>query len=85
MLSKTHLSFKMYICLNYFSYLSYYNYRYFGIYQTIIPVLMIKDPGLIKQITVKNFEHFVDHMPFVSKEVDAFWGRNLFSLKGKVT
>ncbi|KAF2881549.1 hypothetical protein ILUMI_24625 [Ignelater luminosus] len=40
------------------------------------------DPDLIKQITVKDFDHFLDHNQFISEEDDPLWGKNLFSLKG---
>lgn len=44
---------------------------------------MIKDPELVKQLTVKDFEHFTDHRSFVDPESEPIWGNNLFSLKGK--
>jgi hypothetical protein len=34
------------------------------------PVLVVKDPELIKSITIKNFENFVDHTGFISSEAD---------------
>ncbi|XP_074029256.1 cytochrome P450 9e2-like [Leptinotarsa decemlineata] len=40
------------------------------------------DPKLIKRITVKDFEHFVDHRSFIAEEVDSLWGKNLVLLKG---
>lgn len=43
---------------------------------------MIKDVELIKQICVKDFDHFTDHKIFVQDESDPLWGQNLFSLKG---
>lgn len=43
---------------------------------------MIRDPELIKQLTVKDFEHFTDHRPFVDPKSDPIWGNNLFSLTG---
>lgn len=58
-------------------------FRYTGAYQFLRPALMIKDPELIKQITVKDFDHFTDHSNFIEPEADPLWGGNLFSLKGK--
>lgn len=55
-----------------------------GFYQCTLPTLMIKDPELIKQITVKDFEHFTDHRNFVDSQTDSLGGRNLLILKGKV-
>ncbi|EDS34795.1 cytochrome P450 9b1 [Culex quinquefasciatus] len=34
--------------------------KIFGIFDTIKPVFVVRDPELIKQITVKDFDHFVD-------------------------
>lgn len=58
------------------------NDRYTGLYQGTHPVLMLRDPELIKQITVKDFDHFVDHRSFVSENQDPIFSKNLFSLKG---
>ena len=43
---------------------------------------MLRDPELIKQITVKDFEHFLDHVGFIDPEVDPLFGKNLFALRG---
>ncbi|KAJ8928373.1 hypothetical protein NQ314_019104 [Rhamnusium bicolor] len=53
--------------------------RYFGLYQFVKPILILKDPDLIKQITVKDFDHFTDHRSFASE--DPLWTKNLFVLK----
>nr|XP_023018113.1 cytochrome P450 9e2-like isoform X1 [Leptinotarsa decemlineata] len=57
--------------------------RYFGWYQFSLPTLMIKDPELIKQITVKDFDHFTDHRSFFPEDVEPLWSKNLFALTGK--
>ncbi|XP_065167280.1 cytochrome P450 9e2-like [Atheta coriaria] len=56
--------------------------RYTGMYQMTLPTLMIRDLDLIKQITVKDFDHFVDHRQFQAEGADPLWTKNLFSLKG---
>nr|WDY85985.1 cytochrome P450 9Z213 [Pagiophloeus tsushimanus] len=61
----------------------YPNSRYSGFYQFTTPTLLIRDPELIKEITVKEFDHFTDHRSFVDPEADPLWGRNLLSLKGQ--
>lgn len=43
----------------------------------------MKDLDLIKQITVKDFDHFTDHLTVIPPEVDPLLGRNLLSLKGQ--
>lgn len=45
-------------------------------------MLLIKDLELIKQIGVKDFDHFSDHTPFVEAEDDPLWAKNLFNLQG---
>lgn len=46
-------------------------------------MVMIRDLELLKKITVKDFEYFLDHRTIIDQESDPLFGRNLFSLKGK--
>nr|ANS06316.1 cytochrome P450 [Agasicles hygrophila] len=57
--------------------------RYYGSYQFSTPTLLIKDPELIKLITVKDFDHFLDHRTFVPENADPLLAKNLFALKGE--
>ncbi|XP_063618744.1 uncharacterized protein LOC134791626 [Cydia splendana] len=57
--------------------------RFVGNFEFLKPVVLIRDIELIKKVTVKDFEYFLDHRSFVSEDVDPFFGRNLFSLKGQ--
>ncbi|KAL3273879.1 hypothetical protein HHI36_015305 [Cryptolaemus montrouzieri] len=56
--------------------------RYTGFYQLSSPVLLLKDPKLIKEMCVKDFEHFLDHRTFLKEDVDPLWSKNLFALTG---
>ncbi|KAK4882967.1 hypothetical protein RN001_006286 [Aquatica leii] len=56
--------------------------RYCGVYQFVLPTLLIRDCELIKKLTVKDFDHFVDHNQFLAENNGPLWERNLFSLKG---
>ncbi|CAG9827799.1 unnamed protein product [Diabrotica balteata] len=56
--------------------------RYSGMYQFNRPLLFVRDVDLIKQMLIKDFEHFNEHRDFSSEEVDPLWSKNLFSLKG---
>lgn len=46
------------------------------------PIVILRDLELIKKITIKDFEHFLDHRAMVDEKVDPLFGRNLFSLRG---
>ncbi|XP_049818309.1 cytochrome P450 9e2-like isoform X2 [Aethina tumida] len=59
------------------------NARYSGFYQFLTPTLVIRDPDLIKQITIKDFDHFVDHRKIIPEESDPLFGKNLFFLRGQ--
>ncbi|GJQ77433.1 hypothetical protein Trydic_g20831 [Trypoxylus dichotomus] len=62
-------------------YKAFPNERYFGMYQGTLPTLVIKDPEIIKQITVKEFDHFLNHRSFIPDGSDPIWTKNLFALK----
>lgn len=47
------------------------------------PALVLKDPDLIKDILVKDFDHFVDHKRVIPEGSDPIWDKNLFFLIGK--
>lgn len=60
-----------------------YCFRYVGCYLFFQPTLMIRDPELIKQITVKDFDVFPERQQFIPEGIDPLWDKNLFSMKGK--
>ena len=64
-------------------YNKYSNAKYFGVYDFMNPVIVIRDLELIKSIGVKNFESFPDHRTFIEESWDPLFGKNLFSLKGE--
>ncbi|RZC39558.1 p450 domain containing protein, partial [Asbolus verrucosus] len=45
------------------------NSRYCGMYQFFTPILVLRDPDLIKQITVKDFDHFLNHQKFIPEDL----------------
>ncbi|CAH2269488.1 jg27297 [Pararge aegeria aegeria] len=64
----------------------YYNFpkeRFVGKYEFLRPVLIIKDLDLIKKLTIKDFEYFLDHRSFTDEKVEPLFSRNLLSLKGQ--
>ncbi|KAL9703497.1 hypothetical protein quinque_007015 [Culex quinquefasciatus] len=60
-----------------------------GLFDFIKPVLMIRDLDMLKQIGVKDFDHFSDHTPiFTRADVedvggDSLFGNSLFALRGQ--
>ncbi|CAG9854551.1 unnamed protein product [Phyllotreta striolata] len=58
------------------------NERYFGIYLFTAPILVIRDPDLIKQIAIRDCQHFADHVQMVPVN-DPLWSKNLISLSGQ--
>lgn len=56
--------------------------KYVGAFDFVRPVFVIRDPDLIKSITVKDFDSFSDHRAFIDRSVDPIFGNNLVNLKG---
>jgi len=63
-----------------------YNYfpdaKYVGVIDFGVPTVLLRDPELIRIITVKDFEYFPDHRSFVDESVEPLFGKNVFSLRG---
>ncbi|KAF5306323.1 hypothetical protein FQA39_LY09021 [Lamprigera yunnana] len=55
--------------------------RYTGAFNFGLPFLVIRDPELMKRIFVKDFDTFPQHTPFISKDVDPLWNKNLFAME----
>jgi len=63
-------------------YQKFSGHKFVGLYHIHRPALFVMDPDLIKNIFVKDFEHFQDHgFPF-DEDVDPL-GANLFMLNGE--
>lgn len=57
--------------------------KYAGWYEFTRPVVLVRDPELIKAITIKDFEHFTDHRGFDFDELEVLFSKSLFSLRGE--
>lgn len=57
--------------------------RYIGINMFTSNILLIKDPGLVKEVAIKEFDSFVNHYAFVTEEVEPVFGRVLLLLQGE--
>ncbi|EFA04564.1 probable cytochrome P450 6a13 [Tribolium castaneum] len=53
-----------------------------GLFRSETPVLLVRDPELLKEITTKSFQHFRNNDIDVDKKHDPLFGRNPFVLKG---
>uniref|UniRef100_A0A1L8E4C9 Putative cytochrome n=1 Tax=Nyssomyia neivai TaxID=330878 RepID=A0A1L8E4C9_9DIPT len=66
---------------------SFYNYfpteKFYGLFELKQPTFLIRDPELIKQIGVKDFEYFLNHRGNIDENHEPLFGRNLVSLKGQ--
>jgi cytochrome P450 family 9 len=54
-----------------------------GMFQLMQPVYLVRDPELVKHVTVKDFEHFVDLPVFIPEDHEPILAKNLQGLKGK--
>ncbi|XP_044727716.1 cytochrome P450 9e2-like [Chrysoperla carnea] len=54
----------------------------YGSYPFRIPQLIVKDPDIIRNIMVKDFDHFVNHLDGFFN-ADPLFGKSLFALKDK--
>lgn len=57
--------------------------RYSGQYNFNSPILVLRDPELIKQISIKDFEYFSDHPQFFDPDVEPLWSNSLLTLTGE--
>jgi hypothetical protein len=58
-------------------------YKYGGVYQLMNPILLLRDPEVIKMVTVKDFEHFLDRQFLIIEEFERLFGKALFFLQGE--
>uniref|UniRef100_A0A1Y1L0G7 Cytochrome P450 n=1 Tax=Photinus pyralis TaxID=7054 RepID=A0A1Y1L0G7_PHOPY len=54
--------------------------RYSGMYQFRIPVLLIRDPELVKQVTIKDFDVFPEHTRVIPLDAEPLFSKNLFNM-----
>lgn len=57
--------------------------RIIGLFDFRVPFFVIRDPEVIKQLAVKDFDHFVDHRSFIDDNVDTLFGNTLSALSGE--
>lgn len=57
--------------------------KFFGVFQFTKPVYVIRDLELIRQISIKNFDNFINHRGVFDEKIDNLFGKNLYSLRGE--
>ncbi|CAL1686488.1 unnamed protein product [Lasius platythorax] len=57
--------------------------KYVGMFDMTNPLIVIRDPDLIKSIALKYFDLFPDHRTMIEEHQDPLFGKNLFALKGE--
>lgn len=62
----------------------FYFYRFVGQYELSNPVILIRDPELVKKILVKDFYHLADHRKYCDDVIEPIFGRNLPQLRGYI-
>lgn len=56
--------------------------RYIGYFNFQRLNIVIKDPNLISEVTLKHFDNFADHFTFFDEECDPLFFYGIFQLKG---
>ena len=56
----------------------FFNYRVYGVFDQRTPVFFLRDPEVIKQIAIKDFDHFVNHRSIFTDDDDTDHSTNLF-------
>ncbi|XP_043480618.1 cytochrome P450 9e2-like [Leptopilina heterotoma] len=56
--------------------------RYVGGMQFHTPIIILRDPDLIRDMCIKYFDYLPDHMGLFPENTDPLFGKNLFVLRG---
>jgi cytochrome P450 family 9 len=65
-------------------YNTFKGHSFYGVYEFLTPMIVLRDPELIKRVTVKDFEHFLDRRNIFSEETEPFFGKSIFNLNGEL-
>uniref|UniRef100_T1DMW0 Putative cytochrome p450 9f2 n=1 Tax=Anopheles aquasalis TaxID=42839 RepID=T1DMW0_ANOAQ len=56
-------------------------HRFFGYFDFLSPIYVIRDLELVKQICIKDFDHFLNHRIELDENHDPLFGRALFAMR----
>uniref|UniRef100_A0A182MV04 Uncharacterized protein n=1 Tax=Anopheles culicifacies TaxID=139723 RepID=A0A182MV04_9DIPT len=71
------------------SYALFPDAKMYGMFELLTPMFVIRDPELVKRITVKDFDHFINHRQLISTDSSNFdnspvlFTKALFNLNGQ--
>ncbi|KAI5652186.1 cytochrome p450 domain-containing protein [Phthorimaea operculella] len=57
--------------------------RFIGTYEFTNPKVVIRDMELIKKITIKDFDYFVDHQTYLDPDINPLFGKGVFFMRGQ--
>uniref|UniRef100_A0A182PWV9 Uncharacterized protein n=1 Tax=Anopheles epiroticus TaxID=199890 RepID=A0A182PWV9_9DIPT len=57
------------------------NHRFFGYFDFFSPIYVVRDLELVKQVCIKDFDHFVNHRIQLDENHDPLFGRALFAMR----
>ncbi|XP_026324779.1 probable cytochrome P450 9f2 isoform X2 [Hyposmocoma kahamanoa] len=57
--------------------------KYVGYIEATTPIIMVRDPELIKNLTVKDFDHFMDHRQFFPEDIEPLFGGSVLMMQGE--
>uniref|UniRef100_A0A1B0D3B3 Cytochrome P450 n=1 Tax=Phlebotomus papatasi TaxID=29031 RepID=A0A1B0D3B3_PHLPP len=63
------------------AYTAYPKEKFVGMFEFRNPMVLVKDPKIIKHLAVKEFDHFVDHRTIIPSEAEPLFGKSLILLK----
>lgn len=67
---------------NYFNHKCQYS-RVSGFFEFFTPSYIVRDPKLLKKLTVKDFDYFTDHKILINEDADPLFSKAIFLLKGQ--
>lgn len=61
----------------------YIDFRLVGFFDMRQPVYFVRDIEILRQMTIKDFDNFEDHVAFIESDSDTLFGKSLFMLSEK--
>lgn len=71
------------ICIKSVKIIFFYHFRMVGFFDVREPVYFVRDIDILRQMTIKDFDNFEDHVAFIESDSDALFGKSLFMLSEK--